>query len=1190
MEEDQLYSAQREGSECRVLDTHEPMTVIATSANPKDDDVEDREAPQKVVQQAESSSVLSLQSQDNSLDHIHSQIPADAEQGTQETAAAAATVLNSITTNQDDSLHVILAAGQVESNPKRTGLNMTGEYRSSHSLYDDVPSSPLPPNRVLTSESPFLESAPSIADSESPRIQAFAKLEFDDGQFYMNTWSVELGRDICAARVAIEKDLETVQDPEVEARKRSTSSGDAPQTPGKYRREDGRKLASSIVSESGGIMGVDMQDLEPRRPKTKKSKSTTSSSRNVSRKNSGFFPTRQTDYQSLAMASLSGSAFGAHPVDPLSPLPSPAECPLVPIHPPTVAEGGPTGHRGISRKHVKIAYNFEKRLFELEIYGRNGAFVDEKFYSAGDIQPLKSGSYIQISGIGIRFVLPDAALGETGAEGVLGSDPASGGKMSFDFEDGRGESITMADSSESGSSENDDSSRPDDEKAVKSEEVIETAEVESESPEVEEKLAPKPKKQQTQRSKEVARSKPDPKPDPVVPPPKRKGPGRPPKNGIISKREQALLARQAKEAAKAAALKDASSKSGAGRVVLGKGCNGPEAERISPQPKPEKRKYTKRKKSEGEGVEQQDVRETTEQTDSAPPEHALGSAVPPKPPKEKKPPKPPRSPSPVFDEATLTPEQLAKPQQSYVVLIHEALTNSKTGAMSLPQIYRAIERRYPFYKLRVQTQGWQSSVRHNLGQHPAFRKIERDGKGWMWGLVPEISIEKEKKRRPSPPPLPPQNYYAQGSQMYRHPYPYPGMPPPNGQTHGPIAHPAYGMHPGMPPGQGHPPYPNQPGPILGPNGLPFPLAPPPGDSNATYQSPYQPAPPSQPPPPPPPPAIPQPQPSPTNGLNEMQNNGQDRPPPQLPSIPQPNPRLPSQSPAPQPPMPQTAQLPPPPLPSNNNIGHDVLQAVGKFKTALIASMPDKVYGEKIVTSAINRTLGIQPASSASGKEDPQEKAIMQALSGMLGNLSKKTQEAQRQASNPPPPPPPPVSQNQNPAPTPPPAVPDKQQIQSTQPSSNQRPSSSQSQQGAQAQLLQLLQQIGKRVNVSPTQARVPQQQQSPGVNGVASPPAPAPRQEGLKVDAPYVNGTASSGAVVPAMKGGHGDGDWGPNSANSHDGNDNDDDDEGNGDDNTGPVAERGIKRPLMQASADEEGEQQLEARKGQPAAKRVAV
>jgi hypothetical protein len=137
------------------------------------------------------------------------------------------------------------------------------------------------------------------------------------------------------------------------------------------KREGSGGLAGSVVSETGGIMGVDMQDRDPG-GKESKIKSTSSSSQFLSRKNSMNIPNVQTDYQSLAMASLSESTAGAHPVNPLSLLPSPDECPLIPIHPPAVATGSAAGHKGISRKHVRIAFNFDKHLFEVEIKGRTG--------------------------------------------------------------------------------------------------------------------------------------------------------------------------------------------------------------------------------------------------------------------------------------------------------------------------------------------------------------------------------------------------------------------------------------------------------------------------------------------------------------------------------------------------------------------------------------------------------------------------------------------------------------------------------------------------------------------------------------------------------------------------------------------------------------------------------------------------
>lgn len=1038
-------------------------------------------------------------------------------------------------TEQGNALDTILTAGEPHTQPHDDGNQLVSElpsyegYGTSPFTQDYAPSLPILPNGTPMTNGLFSESANSVVESEAPRIQAFAKLEFDDGQFYMNTYSVELGRDIRAARLACQWDLGSPEEPDTKIKKRSTSSGDASQTPIRLKREDSRKMAGSVVSESGGIMGVDVQNPEPRRrTKGKKSKSTDSSSQYRSRKSSGFFPAVQTDYQSLAMASLADSTFGAHPVDPLSLLPSPDECPLIPIHPPVVPEGVPAGHRGISRKHVKIAFNFEKHLFEIEIKGKNGAFVDEQWHAQGERQPLRSGSYIQIGGVGVRFVLPDVALGETGAEDAIESNPAAGGKMSFDFEDGRGESIAMADSSEvdSGDDENatpDDSGEEDDDRNEDEDEDEEEEGEEEEqdgegmaianADQVEGAASEGGQSEQSAQDEAIEPPvKEEPKPEPVLPPPKRKGPGRPPKNGIISKREQALLARQAREAAKKEAEAKSSGKSLPGKGKSVKAKTGEEAlpEVSSTQPKPEKRKYTKRKpKVEASQEGQQDIRETTEPGQSIPPDQASEAVAALKPPKEKKPPKPPRSPSPVFDESTMTPEQLAKPQSSYVVLIHEALSNSKNGAMSLPQIYRAIERRYPFYKLRVQTTGWQSSVRHNLSQHPAFRKVERDGKGWMWGLVPEVSIEKEKKRRPSPPPLPPQGCYPQNSQMPRYPYPYPGQPLPHGHVQ-----PHYGMYPGMPAGVLHGPGASNPPsyaamPPGAPIGLPPPLANAPANTASSYQSPYQPTPQTQsvPPRPPPPPRPPS---SCLNGANGIYTNTNIQPPP-IPSVIS-NPSIPgpSPSPAPNPPQPQSQQAPlksPTPAPQttpSSNLGQDVLTAVGKFKTALISSMPDKERGEQIVTSAINRTLGLQSASSMPGGEDPQEKAIMQALAGMLSNLSKKTQEAQhRQASNPPPPAPQPQQQlqqqpqapAQQPRPPPPPLT--------TQGSQHHRPPPTAAQQGAQAQLLQLLQHIGRRASAPAPQPRQPPHQHSPG-------PAPSasPLSNGFATPTPVSAGTA----------------------------------------------------------------------------------
>lgn len=234
---------------------------------------------------------------------------------------------------------------------------------------------------------------------------------------------------------------------------------------------------------------------------------------------------------------------------------------------------------------------------------------------------------------------------------------------------------------------------------------------------------------------------------------KRKGPGRPPKDGIMSKRQRSQLIKQAKEIerAKAAGIDP--------------------ADIPMPSMKP---KITKRKDSNAADGDDGDIRESTENGDGS----LSGS-------KQLKPSKPPRTPSPEPRVEDYTEEQLQRPTANYVVLIHEAISSSSTGQMNLQQIYNYIERKYPWYKFKTTTSGWQSSVRHNLGQHDAFVKGDKEGKGFNWKVNQEVSIEKERRKRQVSPPV---------NHAQRQPY-YP--PPPNGYP--PYPQPPYPYHPGMPP-------------------------------------------------------------------------------------------------------------------------------------------------------------------------------------------------------------------------------------------------------------------------------------------------------------------------------------------------------------------------------------------------------
>lgn len=883
------------------------------------------------------------------------------------------------------------------------------DYANISTIEEDSSSLPGIKDGTSMTDNPYMESSgDSVSESNLPAFPAFAKLQFADADEFMRTYAVWIGKDIEAFKLAKREDFEAKHKIESLPLKRSSSSGDAYMSSRKAQSRRSRSIAGSIVSGSGGIMGLDMHLAgSTKRRKIEKSYSTSSSSYKTSRKNSLSFMAAQAGDQSLA-------GF-ATPADALSHLPSPHECPMIKIHPPKSAGRGTLGFGGISRTHAKIAYNFEKQLFEVQVIGRNGLWVNEVHFAADETHELRSGDVIQIGGVTMRFLLPNVALGETGAEVVADSEV---GEMSFEFEDGRGESIVDVDDesidsssstdgqeSSQGLNEGDygnDGPKQTEEPYAETEPKVmnrlphkatfnndnESEEEANDEDEGIEEVIGKPtrrhKPQRETRPKATPKTKSnrEAKMETLPAQPKRKGPGRPPK-GPFSKRELAKQAREAKEAARVAALADEPSQVTVGTDDQpGDGVNAQ-----SPQPEVKaKRKYTKRKRAEDQ-PDTSGIRDSIENTESATPKE-VPVAMASKPPKEKKPPKPPRSPSPEWgDISSYTEEQLRKPSQSYVVILHEVLSNSPTGAMSLPQIYRAVMRRYPHFKFVPETTGWQSSIRHNLSGHPAFNKIEREGKGWMWGLDRSVSIEKHNKRRTPPTAHLPQDYVRgqplPAPQYYAQPW---VAAPVNGQLQ-----------------TGFQPYTGQSSmqlPQLGYqhsfSGIPLALARPLGSTNSTYQSPYQSTPLPQAP-------IPAPSQLPSqSALSSHEVAGEASGPSLNFSTATQGPTHPVQHPQPsttvdpyQSPAQSHASAPHPPAGSSSHSEPepDVLNAISAFKAAMIKSMPNLPDVEKVIESATSRVLGTQPASSE--PISPPEKAIMDALSEMLKDIKKaKEQKAQ----------------------------------------------------------------------------------------------------------------------------------------------------------------------------------------------------
>lgn len=46
--------------------------------------------------------------------------------------------------------------------------------------------------------------------------------------------------------------------------------------------------------------------------------------------------------------------------------------------------------KSVSRQHARLFYNFSTQRFELMIYGKNGAFVNEQFVEKGATVPLEN--------------------------------------------------------------------------------------------------------------------------------------------------------------------------------------------------------------------------------------------------------------------------------------------------------------------------------------------------------------------------------------------------------------------------------------------------------------------------------------------------------------------------------------------------------------------------------------------------------------------------------------------------------------------------------------------------------------------------------------------------------------------------------------------------------------------------------
>ena len=618
---------------------------------------------------------------------------------------------------------------------------------------------------ALAQDPPRTEDLPEKLDESAKRgqVEAYAKLEFADGVYYITTHSCELGRDVRMYNTAKQKKVASLQSSH--GAKSGASSDKASRPSKRSRKEGGSLVKRSVVSEKGGFCGMDdsgpEEDVQQQRKETAKPNHSSQPSEASIVKPQDLdlnVPLPTFDYQQYATELATDDAMFEDDEQPApvtsEHLPSSNSNPLVPIHH-TVAETVDEelkNHTSISRRHLRIYWDYKNDCWKARVMGRNGAFIDNKYLPAKTVGILKHGSKIQIAAIEATFKLP----------------------QNFD---------------------------PTTDESEAEEDVSPSMNKQSATPPSEEgAISMSPSKAGGVRNKAHIKNVKKPNlPQSAVPvgadglpvPQKKRGPGRPPKDGVMSNRERREIAR----AIKAAEAKEANGGVTPPPTGRAKPNKPPVKAEVADPTKPEKRKYTKRKRAETddilpsiEGDDGDAAAGTDDDARATRKARASRSRSPDYPPKE-----------------SLTEDQLAKPPDNYARLIYDILVDIHPKELGLRQIYRELKKKWPYFVHVVQTDGWQSSVRHNLNSEheKLFEKGQKDGKGWAWRAIkgamePKEEIEKKKRAQaaaaaakanansmpngprypPQGPPRPGQQWQPQQGQMFM----YPGMPP-NGAGH-----------------------------------------------------------------------------------------------------------------------------------------------------------------------------------------------------------------------------------------------------------------------------------------------------------------------------------------------------------------------------------------------------------------------
>ncbi|PHH58489.1 hypothetical protein CDD81_5601 [Ophiocordyceps australis] len=368
-----------------------------------------------------------------------------------------------------------------------------------------------------------------------PSLESFARVEFADSVFQMTTYAVIIGRDQGALMQARRDERQAE-----EHRRRTQENALQGLPPPSPIHRERSKFSKSYVSEEGGMLGPesDSEDTGNARPSKRRKPSTTGSSQNDK--------DEALDKMIFNRQYVSHTP-GAAAVDLRSLRPSPWHVPFIGIHSPGPNIASKT--KAISREHLKIVYNQAQGVFEAIPLHKNGFFCQDVHYNTDKVV-LKCGDRLQIKDIDFRFIINGVERGCTGAEELEEDDGAAankahthGGKeMSFEFEGSHGNGAIQDTSDELSELE---ASPPE----LSDFEGLANGNDEDEDEEMDDAVEQKAKtgaeaggKEHGQAVLEQAQRMPAGLPDAPMPYQARKrGPGRPPKNGFMSKREQRLL-------------------------------------------------------------------------------------------------------------------------------------------------------------------------------------------------------------------------------------------------------------------------------------------------------------------------------------------------------------------------------------------------------------------------------------------------------------------------------------------------------------------------------------------------------------------------------------------------------------------------------------------------------------------------